>query len=45
MSKRRTLLASEIRSFETDVVDDEEEKRRRISGLNNIQLIKLIFTS
>ena len=31
MSRRRTLLASEVPNFEDDVVDDEAEKRRRIS--------------
>jgi len=40
MSRRRTLIANEIPNlqFETDVVDDEAEKRRRMSGNSNVQL-------
>lgn len=36
MSRRRTLIANEIPNlqFETDIVDDEAEKRRRVSGIN-----------
>lgn len=36
MSRRRTLIANEIPNlqFETDIVDDEAEKRRRVSGTN-----------
>lgn len=31
MSRRRTLIANEIPNFQADVVDDEAEKRRRVS--------------
>ncbi len=36
MSRRKTLLAGEIPKFDTqdDAVDDDEEKRRRVSGLS-----------
>ena len=36
MSRRKTLLAGEIPrlNFETDIIDDDAEKRRRISGDN-----------
>lgn len=32
MSRRKTLLANEFPSLDQEEVDDEEEKRRRISG-------------
>jgi hypothetical protein len=40
MSRRKTLLAGEIPNFDVqdDAVDDDEEKRRRISGINYLKL-------
>ena len=31
-ARRKTLLANEIQQFETDIIDDEAEKRQRITG-------------
>jgi hypothetical protein len=37
MSRRRTLIANEIPNlqFDTDIIDDEADKRRRVSGTSN----------
>ena len=32
-SRRKTLLANEIQNFETELNDDEAEKRQRVAGM------------
>lgn len=46
MSRRRTLILNEkpnFEQFENEIVDDEAEKRRRVSGLNKYINIKSIM--
>ena len=45
MSRRRTLIANEIPNlqFDTDIIVDEADKRRRVSGTSN-HLITWVLT-